>query len=658
MRPRVRTLAAVLVAFTIIWAGVGLALSGGISVDGTISIEEPSGPDIEVITNGGEMDLSGNSTDGTVEVRHDNGEVVFSSSGSTGATVDSTELEGATTRVTTLDVTSSNLTINPDDKREITVGGGMDSIEFGNATIDNGESDFSYSASSSASLTIGGVPGSTGLIAVDISTGTVVGQTTSDPSGSATFDELDSGSHNVALRSTSTPSLSNGQPSGGQLVTDDPVTLSIDVDDPDFDATQGDNISVTFYDGNGSEIGTDTVTSAGRAQTSWDIDFTGSKSWYAVGESTYGDSTTSTTFSFDTPSDLRLKNESNPDQLVTTAEVEVQFFSESGVVTKNTTDGTISFEGLPAGETFFVQARADGYVTRQAIIESLAEQQTVYLLPDDEDTVDVRFRLNDPTGRFREDSSRIFIEKPLVVNGSTEYRVVAADDFGANGYQTQLERDTRYRIRVQNEAGDSRTLNFQALESEQVILELGGGQDFEFEEGEPFAYSATVTEQGILRVEYQDQTGETDNVDIMIRNQTSDQIQFQDSLSGNGSVTFNVSDRDYNTTTWIAELEISRNGQVVTASTNAGLSRFPVSLPGVPSSILSLVGLGITLAVAGLFTQANATIGAISTSLVAGLLWKIGWMPGTVSGILIGLALFMSVVVHLATNRSSAPPGV
>ena len=111
--------------------------------------------------------------------------------------------------------------------------------------------------------------------------------------------------------------------------------------------------------------------------------------------------------------------------------VEIQFFgSEGAVEVRNTTDGTIDMTGLPADERFSVSVDAgDKYVQRQIIIPSLLEQQTAYLLPQSTDieTVEPRFILEDPTSQFDLERSEIVLERPLKINGSTQFVAVAGD---------------------------------------------------------------------------------------------------------------------------------------------------------------------------------------------------------------------------------------
>lgn len=308
---------------------------------------------------------------------------------------------------------------------------------------------------------------------------------------------------------------------------------------------------------------------------------------------------------------------------------------------------------MPNSE-YIIVVEIDGFETRQAIIEDITEQQTVYVLPESDDNVEVRFRLEDPTSQFTEASSRLFIEKPITRNGTTRHRVVAADEFGATGYQTALEQGQRYQLRVVSDTGEERTFSFTAEQSESVTLALSD-IEFEFETDEGYRWDASLTESDNIRFAWEDDEGQTESVNVQVLNQTTREVVFEDTITGNGTTMYDVSDRDTNTTTWIVEWEATRGGDTFTGATNVGASQLPIPIPGVPDEALAVVGFGLTILMGGLFTSQNATIGAIATSLIAGLFWFIGWIPSTVSGILIALALFLAVIVHMISERSSAP---
>lgn len=92
-------------------------------------------------------------------------------------------------------------------------------------------------------------------------------------------------------------SYTNPSPSGNEWLTTSSVTLQVTVSDP-----EGDNIDVTAY-GDGTSRGTDSISSGGTAQVSWNGVSDGSHSWYAQGCDTNtgdpgGDCSTSSTWNF------------------------------------------------------------------------------------------------------------------------------------------------------------------------------------------------------------------------------------------------------------------------------------------------------------------------------------------------------------------------
>lgn len=666
MEQRDRRIATVGLLLLVATVGVGLALTGGVGVSGTVTIDAPDGPSVDVVTNGGELLLDGPAGPNTVEVTHDNGEVVFESAGTTQAAVDTTEIVGSYTTVSGIDA-SNDLTITPEDKPGVTVGGGIDSVEFGAMTVDDGTRDFSYSSTSSASITANEIGATSETVIAVAGDGTVLDQTTADSSGTATFSSLDSGTYDVEIATTSDPILSGGTPSGGETVSETPVELSINVSDADFGTTQGDSVDVTFYDASDdSEIGTDTLAANGTATANWNGLEGGDNTWYAVATDSYGNEVTSQTFTFNAPNTLRLLNESDPNQLVTTdSEVEVTFFSGEQVITRTTTDGTVDLTGLPADETFTVQVEADGYVTRQAVIEGIVEQQNIYLLPESIESVATRFTIDDPTGQFATSNTRIAVKKPITKNGSTEYEIVASDIAGEGGYATILQRDQRYLLEVTNtETGNTRSLGpYVATEAQTVNLRIEA-LDFQFGSNEAgYQWDAAYENETepAISFDWKTTTATAQTLDVTIRERGGDgTVIFDESYTEPEQVSelAIIADSVENpqATTWLVEWEATlSDGNTVSGSAVVGPSKLPVEMPNVPDQVVSVLSILVILLVAGLFSAANVTVGAIVTSLTAGGLWFVGATPGAVTGGLVSLALFVAVIAHLRTNQQISP---
>jgi len=147
------------------------------------------------------------------------------------------------------------------------------------------------------------------------------------------------------------------------------------------------------------------------------------------------------------PDTLFIRNETNHSQLIdNVGTVDVRFFGDSEVYTRDTDDGTVNMSGLPVGQSFIVTASPpDGtnYTDRTVFVTNIYEQQSVYLLNTSiNPTITGRFVLDDPTGQFGSDSV-LYIEKPINVSGTVQYQTIHADEFGAEGVTATLQESER-----------------------------------------------------------------------------------------------------------------------------------------------------------------------------------------------------------------------
>ncbi len=484
---------------------------------------------------------------------------------------------------------------------------------------------------------------------------------TFEKTGSDHFAELHDES---VLFENDAPAVSNASPDE-DFIDSSSVDLQVDVSDTQFGSAQGESVDVTFYDGeDDSVIGTDTISSNGAASATWSTFEMGTNQWYAVAEDDYGATTQTDTLSFETPHELLIYNESNPSQLVNdSVNVEVTFFGSSGTYTRTTSNGKIDLSGLPFGEEMTVQVEASGYITRQTIIRSITEQQEVFILPESAETVSTRFQLNDPTGQFDPSNSRILIKKPIERNGTTTYKTVVGDVFGTGDFSTTLERDQRYLIEVENtRTGEIRELGpYVATTSENVVLEVDQ-LDFQFEEKEAgYRWNATyVNASGSPAIDFAfDADHGYEEVNVKITERGSGEVIYTETWSDGNTIQdrFVIPDsvENANETTYSVEwsatvYDSAGNTANVDGSTVVGPNT-DVPIEGVGDRVLQLVSIFLVLVIAGLFSAANVGIGGVVTSLSAGLLWMIGVLPGAVSGIMIVIALMISVLWMVRNAR-------
>lgn len=442
---------------------------------------------------------------------------------------------------------------------------------------------------------------------------------------------------------------SSASPSGGELVTETPVELSINASDEDFDTAQGDNLTVTFYDASDdSAIGTDTLSQNGTATTTWDAGL-GEQKWYAVAEDDYGGSTTSDTFVFETPHELEIRDEQNPSELVndTDSEVTVTFFASDEVFERTTSDGVVDLSGLP-DEQLIVSVDADGYVTRQAIIDSITDQQTVYVLNESADTVDIRFRLEDPTGQFTEEDSLLFVERPIQRNNTTIYRTIAADEIGQGGYPVTLENDQRYRLILRNEQGNERVLTgFVTQTSETVTLEVES-IEYQFDpDDQPYKWTASYdNETATIDVAYEDEEALTTSLTIRVIEQQNETTIYEETWEDPTDISTSVDVDRNETATWLVQLEVDRDGETYELETMVGQAQFPL-VGDLDEDWKHRIAVALVFVLAGLFGVANVSVGAIVASLSSGILWVIGWMPPSVGAPMIFVAMTVATLFYV-----------
>jgi hypothetical protein len=387
----------------------------------------------------------------------------------------------------------------------------------------------------SATLTWEGNSGS-GWSTIDSQTVTSSGNYSADlASASAsevrlnlTYSGFDGGGDAVELAETgvsydsAAPVLSGFDPADGSQVETYSGNVSVDVSDPDFSSPGGDAVVVRLLDSTSSEIANATVT-ANETVTIPYLAVAGSNSLEWTASDDHGQSST-VDHSFSTPAELKLRTETNPSEAITdSGTAEVTFFGETKVETRPITNGTANMSGLPADQTFVAVVSMDGYYDRRILVESLFDQQTVYLLNESETAVNVEFVLDDSTGQYSSGDVELTVDKAIVVNNSTQFRTVVGDRISASGgLPASLEEGARYRLSVSKD-GNSRSLGSWTASTGGIVelpigrVELSG----DFDEGWLLEHSideppAGSSAEGLLRLKFADQDGKTESVETQV----------------------------------------------------------------------------------------------------------------------------------------------
>jgi len=255
---------------------------------------------------------------------------------------------------------------------------------------------------------------------------------------------------NLSLASPGSGSIAIGDDaySGSEIVVTDveatnPITVTRSDLDREFTVESGDAATLQVRD---YEVDNDSTDLAYSSQNGLSITLTDlpSEGIAAVDPST-GDvldsavvGTTEDTATFDlpsgtrsvelqsVPSELQVRNEANPDELIDdNVTLRVRFFAdEDTVIEREVSDGTVSLDGLPADEEIVVTVKESNanYTYRRILLDSIVETSEIYLLPTTEPSAEVRFELRDETGRFVSGETKLFVEKPITRDNNTEYR--------------------------------------------------------------------------------------------------------------------------------------------------------------------------------------------------------------------------------------------
>jgi len=586
-----------------------------------------------------------------------NGGVVVTSSNP--GSVDIDQVTGSRTVLTAIDTTQTTATINPSDKSAVELSGAVDAFAYSAShNADDGSADFRLSTSGQATIVVrdSGLTQSSDFELVGVNGDPVTGDVSVDGSGDATITVSGSESDRdvKVISDAAAPTLTNFEPSGA--VSGPTVDFSVDVDDGDL-SSRSDSVDVEISTG-GSTLNSQTITQASAVTASTTPSVGGTIDVQATATDDFGTTTATTTISV--PDELLIRNQSAPNQLVnnTQANVSVEFIGqESGqVFSRTTSTGRVDMTGLPVDEPFIVRVTADNFTTSRVRLQSLLAQSEVFLLPSSATTVDIQFRLNDNTGQFPAQTTTVAIEQILQQNGTAEFKRVAADEFGASPTRTfELEEGARFRIRIRSEAGEVRELgSITADRAKTVPLEVGelqfGVSDKGLEEGR---YQANATRQNnTLTFVYQDPANLTDGITVRIVQ--SDNRSQEVARSSAGAVdsfkfTHQLQGDDRNAS-YVALFELSRDGQVVEGSRPFGAQKFELG-SGLDDGWKQIFGVGLLIVVGGLFSVANARIGALVIPGMAGVLFYAGWMSGVASGAAIVITLALGAAYNIAVTR-------
>ena len=373
-----------------------------------------------------------------------------------------------------------------------------------------------------------------------------------------------------------------------------------------------------------------------------------------------------------TPSELQVRNEIRPDELVDgNSSLRARAFADGDVLfERQVTDGTVSLDGVPLDEEIIVTVREENadFVYRRILIESAIQTSEIYVLPTDEPSAQIRFQLRDDTGRFGDSANtRFFVEKPITRDydndgtNETRYQVISADRLGADGeFPTILVDSERYRLRVQNEQGEQRVLGSYVVQGATTSTIPIGSVQFTGNTDEGAALQATLREapdsashNHEVRLVYVDPEGETSEIDVSITNGTGGTIRPTSTEQINGTAayveTFPITDTSFDPDQDTATVEVvaTRGLEQVTFTQQLG-DVPPIDIGPLPQEMVELAALASILAVLGLLVIINPAMAALVTPGYAGLLVILGLAPIPMFGVV--LAGVIGVLASVASR--------
>ncbi|MDB2293684.1 hypothetical protein PM085_15615, partial [Halorubrum ezzemoulense] len=307
------------------------------------------------------------------------------------------------------------------------------------------------------------------------------------------------------------------------------------------------------------------------------------------------------------------------------------------------------------------------FVYRRILIESAIQTSEIYVLPSSEPSAQIRFQLRDDTGRFGDSANtRFFVEKPITRDydndgtNETRYQVISGDRLGADGeFPTILVDSERYRLRVENDAGEQRVLGSYVVQGATTSPIPIGSIEISGDTEQGALMQATLREapdgashEHEVRLVYVDPEGETSEIDVSITNGTGGQIRPTSTEQINSTAayveTYPIT-QPFNPEEDTATVEIvaTRNFEQVTFEEQLG-DVPPIDTGPLPQELVELAALASILAVLGLLVIINPAMAALVTPGYAGLLVVLGLAPIPMFGVV--LAGLIGVLASVASR--------
>jgi hypothetical protein len=407
------------------------------------------------------------------------------------------------------------------------------------------------------------------------------------------------------------PTISNITPNGS--LSSEPSSVSATVNDTDF-YYGGDEVEVNISVDN-QQVLSQNITQKSTLSTSIPSSgLTGGQHTITVTATGKGGTEADTT-TYSVPSTIRIFNETSPSQLITGSPgVEVEFFSQdtNEVFSETVPNGELNLSGYPVDQQFIITFSGSGYHDRRIVLDSIYEQQDVYLLPTNQPSVDVEFAFTDYTGQFPPSQTFLFVEAAITKDfdndsqDETRFQTILGDTIGSTGtYPATLAANERYRLRIRNQPNTRLLGGYTATTSEIETIDIRG-LTLEPPEEQRYATKRIVGTSGgqrYLTWKFRDEANATTSLDLTLSYRSNGTVVYQDTIIDDDGVSsyavyqIPLANNTAYTWNWTGE----RNGRTIGAEAPVGRGQAPLGIPLDPTWLgtAAMVGIVFTAALAG-----------------------------------------------------------
>lgn len=363
---------------------------------------------------------------------------------------------------------------------------------------------------------------------------------------------------------------------------------------------------------------------------------------------------------------LFIREETADHPRITGCNATVRFFEQEDqnptIVERTDADGNgkINLTGLPIDESFVATVKCGGYHNRTILLPDLSQQETVFLLDKNRTAVENRFTVDDNTGDFQGTDAQIIIQKAINRShyggdpAGFSWTNIAGDDIGADeAFVVDLEEEDRYRIIVQNQAGETRILGAYTAETTGTIPLTIGQVSFagSSEAGAAFNANLRELESGRdIRVAYFDSQSATTQLRIRVKNTSSGTV-FYDSTTADPSQRHveTIPLTGHTADSFEVIINASRTDQPDIDATEPVGDVGTLFNFGIDDQILSLLGWILWLAFTLFFALRSPVLAPAASVLLAAGLVAVGVM--FISPVLLGWAGAIGMFVLIAGRR-------